>query len=68
MKLARTLLVTLALLGGTGSGLAAAGPCTDAYMQCLNDTYDWFAPFRALMDIVCFDDYTACVYWSMIRG
>lgn len=40
---------------------AAAAPCTDAYMSCLNDSYQLKGVLRTMADIECFASYTGCV-------
>jgi hypothetical protein len=67
MKTLSALVMTVALLAGTGAP-AAASSCTEEYAACLNRSSGFIAPLRLIADFVCFDDYTACVYWAMLRG
>ena len=39
----------------------AAAPCTDAYVKCLNDSYDYTGALQAMADVECLGKYTACV-------
>lgn len=67
MKTVAMLTLSLGLLAGTGTGLAAA-TCTEQYADCLTEADALWAPLRWVADFACFDDYTWCVYWEMLRG
>lgn len=58
------LILSLAVAAGAvtlAPAPAAAAPCTDAYVACLNDSYDYTGALRAMADVECFGKYTACV-------
>lgn len=40
---------------------AAAAPCTDGYLACLNDSYDLTGVLQTMSDIECFGRYTKCM-------
>jgi hypothetical protein len=67
MKRTLTVILSLAALSGAAAPLSAAD-CAGGYVKCLNDSADYWAPLRLVADFACFDDYTMCVYWKMLKS
>ena len=66
-KGARWIMALTLLLGGL-VGVpteARAAECTDAFEQCLNDTYDRKGLYRLMADIECTAEYIGCVRRKM---
>lgn len=60
-----TKLILIAALAAGAVTLApqpvAAAPCTDGYMACLNDSWEYEGILQTMSDVECFGRYTKCV-------